>query len=387
MEQTIKRATRSVTEEPTHSLPATITIPADQRWSPTTRSFVFGFALVGLAIFLYWARPLLPPVVIAVAAAYALNPLVLLLERRLRFRHGLAVATIYTLAMALIIATPGTLIPLVVRQTQAAVGDITRFVAQVEAFLSRPMFVFGYVLQPGDMVADVLSTTVDAFSLQAGNMLSFLETTSISFAWLLIILVLTYYFLLDSAKLRDWFVNLAPPDSRSDLSRLITEIGTIWQSYVGGILALIVITALVMTLVWSAVGLQGAIPVGILTGVLVVIPELGTLLAGLLAVGIAYFLGPLFLPLTNTAFAILVGVLHILLTQLRARWLQPLLHDGRLRLHPGVVFVAIMGALVVQGVLAALAVVPVLATVRAIGHYARCRLFGLDPWEGYLGLS
>jgi hypothetical protein len=51
-----------------------------------------------------------------------------------------------------------------------------------------------------------------------------------------------------------------------------------------------------------------------------------------------------------------------------------------LRLNEGLIFVSIIGATVLWGILGALIIVPLLATLRVIGHYIRCRLLHLDPW-------
>jgi hypothetical protein len=46
-----------------------------------------------------------------------------------------------------------------------------------------------------------------------------------------------------------------------------------------------------------------------------------------------------------------------------------------------VVFVAIVTAIILQGVLGVLVVVPLLATLGVIGRYLRRRLLGLQPFE------
>jgi hypothetical protein len=43
--------------------------------------------------------------------------------------------------------------------------------------------------------------------------------------------------------------------------------------------------------------------------------------------------------------------------------------------------VAIIAAALLQGILAALVVLPVLATVGIMGRYIRARLLNLDPWS------
>jgi len=61
-------------------------------------------------------------------------------------------------------------------------------------------------------------------------------------------------------------------------------------------------------------------------------------------------------------------------------WLRPQFLGKQLRLHPGIVFVGLIGALALSGVLGALVVVPIMATAKVVGQYVHLKLLGLDPW-------
>jgi putative heme transporter len=61
-------------------------------------------------------------------------------------------------------------------------------------------------------------------------------------------------------------------------------------------------------------------------------------------------------------------------------WLRPQLLGHQLRLHPGVVFVSLIGGLALSGVFGALVAVPLIASVKVVGHYIRCKLLDLPPW-------
>jgi predicted PurR-regulated permease PerM len=66
--------------------------------------------------------------------------------------------------------------------------------------------------------------------------------------------------------------------------------------------------------------------------------------------------------------------------QVKALWLRPLIMGRFLHLNTGLVFVAIIGAALISGILAALIILPLLVTVGQIGRYVRCKLLNLDPW-------
>jgi tetrahydromethanopterin S-methyltransferase subunit F len=61
-------------------------------------------------------------------------------------------------------------------------------------------------------------------------------------------------------------------------------------------------------------------------------------------------------------------------------WLRPQLMGQHLRLHPGLVFAGLAAALMVGGILGALLIVPLMATLKVIGKYIYCQLMDLPPW-------
>ena len=62
-------------------------------------------------------------------------------------------------------------------------------------------------------------------------------------------------------------------------------------------------------------------------------------------------------------------------------WLRPQLMGQKLRLHPGIVFAGLTGALIVSGLLGALLVVPLMASAKVLGRYIYARLLDQPPWD------
>jgi hypothetical protein len=72
--------------------------------------------------------------------------------------------------------------------------------------------------------------------------------------------------------------------------------------------------------------------------------------------------------------------------QVKAIWLRPRIMGRFLHMNEGLIFVAIIGAVVLWGILGGLIIVPALATLGAVGRYVRFRLMGLSPWPDVLPL-
>jgi predicted PurR-regulated permease PerM len=290
------------------------------------------------------------------------------------------VALVYFSVLATLLIVPSTLAPVAIEQAKGLAGYLINIERQMEAALSQPVIFLGQPLQLGQLLAEFLKSTTDLLNPEVESALSVLETTSISLAWVLIILVSTYYFLLDWERLRDWFIRLAPDEIQPDVRQLLHEMNLVWQAYLHGTFVLMVVVAIVFTLVWLAVGLPGAIILGLLTGLLTIIPEIGPAVAAILAVLVAFFQGSDFLPISNFWFALLIFAIYFVLIQIKVIWLRPRIMKRFLHLNEGLIFVAIIAATVLWGILGALLIIPMLSTAGILGRYLRSRLLHQEPW-------
>jgi predicted PurR-regulated permease PerM len=291
-----------------------------------------------------------------------------------------AVPAVYFSCLALLIIIPGLLAPFIIRQSRRLSDELITIETQMEAALARPIDILGQELHLGLLWADILRIMTESLSPAFEGALALLEITSTSLLWLLIVLVTVYYLLLDWEGLRDWFVGWAPEPVQADILRLLHEIDIIWRAYLQGTFVLMIIVGVIFSVVWLAIGLPGALVLGILTGLLTIIPDIGPAIGAILAVLVAFFQGSDYLPLPNIWFAGLVFAIYFVLIQVKAIWLRPRVMKYFLHLNEGLIFVAIIAATVLWGILGALIIVPMLATVGVIGRYIRCRLLNLDPW-------
>lgn len=351
-----------------------------QPWSTLTRILVTFIVLALLVFLAVEMRSLLTPLILAALLAYILNLGVRFLDRRTRLKYRSAVFIVYFIFLTIIIAMPGTLVPIVVRQAQTITLEFNEINRQIEAFVTTPIVILGQTIPLAELWTDLTSITTD-FGSAFDSAVAVVETTSINLLRLVIILVVSFYLLKDWRELRKWLVNLLPPNGQGDALRLLSEIDLVWRAYMQGTLALMIIVAVLFIIIGLAIGLRGAVAVGLLTGFLSMIPELGPWIAGIIAILIAFFAGSNHLPLSNFWFAVLVAGIYLVLTQVKSIWLRPQVMGRFMRMNTGLVFLAIIAAAMLQGILAALVILPILATVGVIGRYVRARLLNLDPWK------
>lgn len=354
-----------------------------RQWSTSTRILVIAVCFLLIVVLVVEIQPLLTPLIIAGLLAYTLNLFVRLIVRRSRLSHKWAVNLVYVVFLLAVIAAPGTLIPLTVRLAQTISTELLEVRQEVEAFMTTPIVIYGRTLPLDELWVDFTSMTTNFDAAFVGAM-TVLETTSASLLRLLIIVVTTYYLLMDWKGLHRWLVGLVPDAGQADFERLLRETDLIWRAYLQGTLALMLIMGVVFIVVGYAIGLPGALALGLLTGFLSMIPELGPWIAGTLATLVAFILGSNHLPVSNFWFAVIVAAIYVIAMQIKAIWLRPQVMGRFMHMNTGLVFLAIIAAAMLQGILAALVVLPILATIGLLGRYVRARLLNLEPWPAEL---
>jgi predicted PurR-regulated permease PerM len=350
----------------------------NQGWSRATRYLVLIIVLMGLAWLLFTIRALIGPLVMAALLAYILNPAVTLITTRTRLRHRLSVSLVYLLFLTMLMALLVIFVPVVINQARRLSLELQSIRVQLEDTLASPVTFLDFDLPLDGLLVELRG--ISSPLLKPERVFKVLKATTTNLAWVLVILVVPYYLLQDWERLKEWLIRLTPEAYQSDVRRLHEEIKSVWQAYLRGQLLLMLVVGILIGLSSAAVGLPGAVALGLLAGALDLIPSLGPTAAMVVAAIIAWFEGSAYLPLSNAWFTIVVVALYNLVQLVENIWLQPRIMERSLRLHRGLVFVAVVSALTLAGALVALIIVPLIGSAVVVGRYIRCRVMGSEPW-------
>jgi predicted PurR-regulated permease PerM len=354
-----------------------------RKWDAPFRYFVLaGLILLGIGL-LWYARVLLQPLLAAGIIAYILSPAAGLLMARFELSRKVAARIVYFAILALLFLFVGTLVPIVREQVQSVRLDLQSALADLLIVLASPVQ-FGFLRLDLRLLGASLTALLNRGPIvaQPSQALRLLQMTSRGVVWAVVIIVSVYYLMTEWDELRAWVIGLAPPTEQSDLRRLYTQIRNVWQQYLRGQLRLIVILAVIYSVAWTIIGLPGAAALGMIAGLLNLIPEVGPAAIGILGTLIAYLEGShILVGLSHPLFAVLTLGVYLSINAFKSVFLQPRILGRSVLLHEGLVFVAIVGALVLTGVLGVLIVVPVLASAIIVGRYLRRRLLGLPAFE------
>ncbi|HMB21382.1 MAG TPA: AI-2E family transporter [Anaerolineales bacterium] len=351
-----------------------------ENWSPTFRYVVGITGLVLLIALLIYARDAVANLAVAAFVAYLINPAVTYLMTRTRMERGAAVNLVYFSAVLLLIGLPATLLPIFYDEAQIIIADLLNLTDQIRITLSHPIRFFGLTFHLEEWGQSIFQVQNAVLSPLPDQTLQLLETTSVGVLWFLVILVSVHLFLSQWPTLRDWLIDLAPPSYRPEMQELYSRIRNVWMAYLRGQIVLMFIVGVAFTIAWVILGIPGALVLGMIAGFFTLVPDVGPFLAVVIAAGVALLEGSTWIPLSNFWVAGIVIIVYLVLINLKNFFLRPYIMGRSVHMNEALVFISIMIATILQGILGALLVVPVLASVVVIGSYVQRRVLGLPPF-------
>ena len=322
--------------------PADARPPASEK-RVKVRSFGFvALTLLGVALCVYIAFPLLAPILWAMTLAIVVAPLHRRAERHLG--EGSLAAGIVTAAVALLVALP---FALVAAQLVFEAADLLGKVQSGEAARLWQEFLARY-----PRVAELVATIERRFDLKAmvgewtggaANVLRGLVTGSLATGtgWLIMIFIL-FFFLRDRARVLAAVTRFLPltADESAELFKVAAD--TV-HATVYGTLGVALIQGTLGGLVFWWLGLPAPLLWGAVMGVLSVLPVLGAALVWVPAAAFLAMQG-------QWSDAIILSAFGLIVIGLIDNLIYPLIVKGRIRLHAVPVFIAILGGLIVLGV-------------------------------------
>jgi len=352
-------------------------------WSEATKRWVAVGLVVAGALVVYRIRGLLPPVILACLLAYLLGPLVGRFTR-LRLSRTKATLVTYLLLLVALAVAASILVPMIVQQISSINVDLQAIYESMVRIMSsyRAVTIFEYTIELSDVwdkLQDSLLQLITGFASRSaqqmlGIALGLASGFASTFVWLIFTLVVSFWLLKDSDQIGRFFYGLVTPGYRVDAGTLLTSIGAVWDSFFRGLLLLSLTVGVMTGLLMWLLGVKNALLLGILAGVLEVVPTIGPIIACIPAVAIAYFQGSTHLPLGNGWFALLVLGVYVLIQQVENNFLAPRIIGGSVRIHPLIVMMGAIAGYAVGGIVGAFLAAPVIGTLKVLGQYTYRKL-------------
>jgi predicted PurR-regulated permease PerM len=353
----------------------------NNQWSVSSRYVAGIIVFVAVIALLIYAREAIKMLVIAAFVAYLISPAVALLARNTKLSRRAAVNIVFFSALIVLVGVPATLTPIFFDEIKIVASDLLGLSRQISVLLTQPVQ-FGSMVfhfeQLGQSFGQLQESILTPLPAEA---LALLESTSINVLWALVILVSVHLFMSEWPQMRDWILDLAPQAYHQDMEELYKRLRNVWMAYLRGQIVLMLVVGIVFTIAWLIIGIPGALVLGVLAGLFTLIPDVGPFLAAMLAVGVALLEGSSWIPLSNFWVAGITALTYLVLINLKNFFLRPMIMGRSLRMNESLIFLAIMIATILEGIMGALLIVPLLASVVVIMEYLRRRVLGLPPFD------
>jgi predicted PurR-regulated permease PerM len=328
-------------------------LPPPWRWWPVY-VLVGAGAVVALVAALRAIGDLLSPVrhglfivLFAIVVAFLLAPLVERLERVLG-RRSLAILVSVLLTLAGIVAIGAFAAAPIVRELRDLAQVIPQYVDELRS--DRPLSIAGVEIpgelrrQAGEFLAahsgDLAENTARAVMRVVSAVID-----------VVLVLVLAIYMLAGAQRIRTWVIGWVPRRWRDLAEDIEDDLAQVFGSYVRAQLLLALIIGLVSVVAYSVLGVRHALFLGILAGILELVPIVGPIVAGTVAAGIA-----LFQPFPLVVWVIVAA---ILIQQLENNLLVPRISGAAVGVAPVAALLAVLFGIEAAGLVGGIFAVPI----------------------------
>jgi predicted PurR-regulated permease PerM len=333
-------------------------------------------AVVALLQLLWLARQVITWIFIAVFLALALNPVVDWFQHRGVRQRALAAGLTYLALLGLIGLIGLAFVPTLVGEVNDLVDATPGYVEDLTAgrgplgFLERDYQIVERVRDAleGGGIGRVLGFSGTALAVTKGVVTAVVATITIA--------VLTYFMLLEGPRWIDRVLSLLPAESQARWRQVGHDIYRTVGGFVTGALAIAFIAGVLSALLLSILGVPYAIALGLLVGLLDLIPLAGATIATVLVSTIAFLAA-------DVPVGIAVLIYFVVYQQVENHFLYPLIYSRTVQLSPLAILIAVLIGASLAGILGALVAIPVAGTIQVVLlDFLKHRRGALLPPEG-----
>lgn len=265
------------------------------------------------------------------------------------------------------------IVPVAVTQTGQLVSRIPAYGAEMLAFFQRlqtenPAWLeridaqaaqFGVDLREAYRSLNIMGSAQSIAGRLAQNTLGIAAGFASLMADLFLVIILSFYITLDTARLSRWFISTIPGQWQDECQVLFYNVDRTFGGFMRGQLLIAVVSSLGTMIIMQLASLNFVVAVSLFAGTIMLIPVIGAPIALFLPTLIALFQSGL-----NTAIAVFIGILA--LQQLVLHIMMPRILSQTMGMHPLLVFAALLAGVRVAGFWGALFGIPVVGVLAAM---------------------
>ncbi len=334
-------------------------------------------ALIGWACYVVW--DVLWPFVVAFAIAGLLDGQLRALERR-GYSRLTATALVFLAFVLVVVSVLLYLVPLIVTQLQGLIRDLPSYVRgandwfqeELQPFLQRHHDTLQRLNLPEDP-QDLIDRYSEQFNTQVtawmSNLLNYVTALLGKLIWLIIIPIITFFAMVDLPRMRRRLLDMVPEDMHPSVMGLVGALGVVWTGYLRGLATVATLYGITMAIVFTLLGVRYSVVLGVLAGLLYLVPYIGALLIALTSGLVAFFGGNgqalwMFeVPALSWKYTALVVGTAMTVNTLFDQLLVPRIVGGSVGLHPIASLLALLVGAKLFGIWGMLLAIPVAASL------------------------
>jgi putative permease len=330
-------------------------------------------SLIAIGYLVIQGKELLSPLIFSCLFSILLLPVASFMERRFRFRRGLA----SILAVLMLLAVVATIIYLVGMQVSSLSDDWPQFKMQLNSSLSslQHWISVKFHINASRQLTYVKSATGNV--LATGT--SVVGVTIISLSSFLFFLVFTFIytlFLLTYRRLiMQFLVSVFLEENSLLVHEIIEQVQQILRKYIIGLFIEMCIVSVVVCVALWMLGIKYALLLGLITGLFNIVPYIGIFTAMLISVLITF-------ATAAAAGKVLLVLTTLVITHLvDSNILLPVIVGSKVKINPLITVLGVVLGEMIWGIPGMFLSIPVIAVLKIIFD----RIESLKPWGILLG--
>lgn len=343
---------------------------------PTMRAqTVFWMVMIVATIGFVWLfQGILAPFILGLAIAYLLNPVVTKISGK-GMPRWLAVLLILFLFLGVVVFLVAILVPILVRETGQLLEMLPAWINAAHDYLIRWAIHFGIDVAPNPQGPPAAQQIVDNLQgratqiLEAGKgVVSGIVAGGMAVAsfvaFVFLMPIVAFYMMVDWPKMTHKVDTLLPRHNAGAIRDLLSDIDDTLAGFIRGQLSVCVILGLYYGIALSIVDLRFGFAIGMIAGVLSIMPYVGSGIGIITSLAVAWFTTK-----DLTMVGIVAGIFG-LGQFVEGNFLTPKMVGNNVGLHPLWVIFALMAGGSLAGFVGMLVAVPVAAVIGVMVRFA-----------------
>lgn len=306
------------------------------------RTIVFTVFFLLLLWVLFQIRQIILALFVSIILMSALNPAVDRLER-LRIPRALGILLVYVFILGAIGVVLTGVIPPLVDQTAALVSQRPDFLDKVGLAAIDQSIITSQISQLGSIPANLFKLSMAIF----GNFLA-----------ILLMAIITFYLLLERKKLDRYLLILFGKKDEGRAEKLIDKIEERLGGWIRAQIVLMFFIGTVSYVGLRLLGVEFALPLAILAGILEIVPSIGPIISSIPAILAGLTVSPL--------LALAVAALYFLIQQFENVVMVPKIMEKVVGVNPLVTILSLTVGFKLAGIAGAVLAVPVVLVAQVI---------------------